>query len=125
MPYFYSQQANIMAGSDIQDKLDLPEQVEDVQHDRKQYAEHLVMPESLAALDEEEYVKLGKRAVLKMDLIIMPTLTIMYILNYLDRQNIASAKLADIDDDLNLSAVQYQTVSTIMLTVMIPLGSTI
>lgn len=83
------------------------------------------MPESLAALDEEEYVKLGKRAVLKMDLIIMPTLTIMYILNYLDRQNIASAKLADIDDDLNLSAVQYQTVSTIMLTVMIPLGSTI
>lgn len=79
------------------------------------------MPESLAALDEEEYARLGRRAVLKMDLIIMPTLTIMYIMNYLDRQNIASAKLADIDDDLGLSPVQYQTVSKIALTLMMHL----
>jgi len=29
----------------------------------------------------------------------------MYIMNYLDRQNIAAAKLADIDKDLRLSDV--------------------
>lgn len=108
-----------MASSDTnKDNIDLPEQVEDIKNDQKQYEQHLVMPASLAALDGEEYARLGRRAVLKMDLIIMPTLTIMYILNYLDRQNIASAKLADIDKDLNLSAVEYKTVSPVA--VMIP-----
>ncbi|KAM0542986.1 hypothetical protein ACHAPJ_012543 [Fusarium lateritium] len=49
-----------------------------------------------------------------MDLIIMPILVIMYILNYLDRQNIASAKLANIEEDLSLSPVEYQTSVSIM-----------
>ena len=42
---------------------------------------HLVLPANLAALSDDEYKKLGKRATLKMDLIIMPVITIMYILN--------------------------------------------
>lgn len=37
-----------------------------------------------------------------------------YILNFLDRQNIASAKLANIEEDLNLSPVQYQTCVSIL-----------
>jgi hypothetical protein len=45
-----------------------------------------------------------------MDLVIMPIMIIMYILNYLDRQNIASAKLASFEADLGLNDVQYQTV---------------
>ncbi|KAL8409870.1 hypothetical protein RB594_008092 [Gaeumannomyces avenae] len=73
-----------------------------------------VMPASLAALSQEEYDRLGKRATLKMDLVIMPIMVLMYILNYLDRQNIASAKLANIDKDLNLSTVDYQTTVSIL-----------
>jgi hypothetical protein len=67
------------------------------------------MPPSLAALSDSEFAKLGRKATFKMDLLIMPCLVIMYIMNYLDRQNIAAAKLADIDKDLSLSDVQYQT----------------
>lgn len=37
--------------------------------------------------------------------------------NYLDRQNIASAKIAGIDTDLGLSAVQYQTAVAILFAV--------
>lgn len=69
----------------------------------------LTMPASLAALNEDEYKKLGKRATLKMDCVIMPILVVMYILNYLDRQNLASARLAGIEEDLGISDVQYQT----------------
>jgi len=75
---------------------------------------HLVAPANLAALSEDEYQKLGKRATWKMDIIIMPIMTIMYILNYLDRQNIASARLANIEEDLNLSEVDYKTSVSIL-----------
>jgi hypothetical protein len=67
------------------------------------------MSPSLPALSEPEFVVLRRKATLKMDLLIMPCLVVMYIMNYLDRQNIAAAKLADIDKDLHLSEVQYQT----------------
>ncbi|KAJ3575518.1 hypothetical protein NPX13_g4006 [Xylaria arbuscula] len=74
----------------------------------------LTMPASLAALSEDEYKKLGKKATLKMDCVIMPILVIMYILNYLDRQNLASARLAGIEEDLGISDVQYQTCVSIL-----------
>ncbi|KAJ7077302.1 putative pantothenate transporter [Mycena belliarum] len=67
------------------------------------------LPASIAALSPENLAKLGRKATLKTDILIMPALVIMYILNYLDRQNIASAKLANITVDLNLSAVEYQS----------------
>ncbi|KAI1842536.1 hypothetical protein JX265_012652 [Neoarthrinium moseri] len=89
------------------------EQVEDIK--RGNHADDIVsMPASLAALSDSELQQLGRRATLKMDLVIMPILVVMYILNYLDRQNIASAKLADIETDLGLSNVQYQTAVSIL-----------
>ncbi|EXJ59882.1 hypothetical protein A1O7_04029 [Cladophialophora yegresii CBS 114405] len=75
---------------------------------------HMVMPEALLGLSESELIFLGRKATFKLDCIIMPCVVIMYILNYLDRQNIASAKLANIDNDLGLSAVQYQTSVSIL-----------
>ncbi|OLN96662.1 putative transporter C1002.16c-like protein 2 [Colletotrichum chlorophyti] len=91
------------------------DQVEDVNAEKlSTHGGALIMPASLAALSQEEYDKLGKKATLKMDLVIMPIMVIMYVLNYLDRQNIASAKLANITVDLNLSEVQYQTTVSIL-----------
>lgn len=86
----------------------------DVKHDENEVAEGITMPGNLAILSDDEYHRLGRKATIKMDCIIMPTLVIMYILNYLDRQSIASAKLADITVDLNLSEVQYQTSVSIL-----------
>ncbi|KAJ0135897.1 High-affinity nicotinic acid transporter [Colletotrichum tanaceti] len=91
------------------------DQVEDIGTDKQSsHGGNLVMPASLAALGQEEYEKMGKRATLKMDMVIMPIMVIMYVLNYLDRQNIASAKLANITTDLDLSEVEYQTTVSIL-----------
>lgn len=50
----------------------------------------------------------------KLDRWIMPTLWIMYWLNYLDRNAIALARLNDLEDDLNLTSTQYQTCVSIL-----------
>jgi hypothetical protein len=54
------------------------------------------------------------RLVRKLDLWIMPTLWVMYWLNYLDRNAIALARLNDLEEDLNLSSSQYQTCVSIL-----------
>ncbi|KAL1647643.1 hypothetical protein SLS61_007273 [Didymella pomorum] len=50
----------------------------------------------------------------KLDLWIMPMLFFMYFLNYLDRNAIALARLNDLEEDLNLTPVQYQTCVSIL-----------
>ena len=102
----------IMADEKVDSVLAQLEDVGQIEH-RDAFG-RLVMPAELSALSEAEYNALGKRATWKMDIVIMPCVVIMYILNYLDRQNIASAKLADITTDLGLSAVQYQTSVSIL-----------
>ncbi|KAB8270404.1 major facilitator superfamily domain-containing protein [Aspergillus minisclerotigenes] len=72
------------------------------------------MPASLSALSGSEYTTLGRKAILKLDSRVMPCMVIMYIMNYLDRQNIASAKLAGIEEDLSMHDVQYQTCISIL-----------
>jgi MFS family permease len=54
------------------------------------------------------------KLVRKLDTWIMPTLWIMYWLNYLDRNAIALARLNDLEEDLNLSSTQYQTCVSIL-----------
>lgn len=72
------------------------------------------MPMILQQLTPEQYKKVGYKATLKMDIIIIPCLMIMYILNYLDRNNIASAKLANIMEDLHLTPTEYQSCISIL-----------
>jgi hypothetical protein len=86
-------------------------QIEDVlvEDERRSDESKATMPTSLAGLSDAEFASMGRKATVKMDIMIMPCLVVMYIMNYLDRQNIAAAKLADIDKDLRLSDVQYQT----------------
>lgn len=73
-----------------------------------------VIPPSLANLSEAELTKIGRQAILKLDARIMPCMVLMYIMNYLDRQNIAAAKLAQIQQDLKMTDVQYQTCVSIL-----------
>lgn len=41
-------------------------------------------------------------------------LVLMYVMNYLDRNNIAAARLAGLEDELNLSSTQYLTALSIL-----------
>ncbi|PMD52733.1 MFS general substrate transporter [Hyaloscypha bicolor E] len=50
----------------------------------------------------------------KLDYRIMPTLWLMYWLNYLDRNAIALARLSSLEADLNLSETQYSTCVSIL-----------
>lgn len=61
------------------------------------------MPESLRDLPDDELNKLSQKVVRKVDLLVLPTIGILYILNYIDRQNLAAAKLQGIMEDLNMS----------------------
>ncbi|KAK5076233.1 hypothetical protein LTR51_001913 [Lithohypha guttulata] len=50
-----------------------------------------------------------KKLVRKIDLFLMPTIWLMYLLSYMDRTNIGNAKVAGMSDDLHLSSNQYST----------------
>lgn len=72
------------------------------------------LPPLLHGLSVEEREKLNIRVRRKIDLRLLPMMLLMYIMNYLDRNNIAAAKLAGLSDDLNLKGNQYQTALSIL-----------
>ncbi|KJK66808.1 Major Facilitator Superfamily protein [Aspergillus parasiticus SU-1] len=61
-----------------------------------------VNTEAASFTPEEE-----KALVRKVDLTLLPTIWVMYLLSYLDRTNIGNAKISGMEVDLNLSSNQY------------------
>ena len=78
------------------------------------------MPESLRDLSDDELNKLSQKVVRKVDLLVLPTIGILYILNYIDRQNLAAAKLQGIMEDLNMSTQQFATAVSILFVGYLP-----
>lgn len=78
------------------------------------------MPDSLAHLTQEEIRDMDKKLVRKIDLIILPIIGILYILNYIDRQNLAAAKLQGIMEDLNMTSQQFATAISILFVGYLP-----
>lgn len=50
------------------------------------------LPAALAAMSEADLKKLERKATWKLDLVILSGVCVMYILNYLDRQNISCVR---------------------------------
>ena len=71
-------------------------------HLSSQEADHLrqLTPDELVA---------EKKLRRKIDSLIMPLVVLVYLMNYIDRNNYAAAKLQGLEDDLGLSDPQYQT----------------
>ncbi|KAH0334546.1 MFS general substrate transporter, partial [Aureobasidium melanogenum] len=69
--------------------------------------------------DEHEIAIAGDRIVVekkllrKIDLRMMPMMMLIYVLNYLDRNNIAVARLGSFEKDLGLHGTQYNTIISI------------
>ncbi|KAI5966832.1 uncharacterized protein KGF55_000241 [Candida pseudojiufengensis] len=72
------------------------------------------LPESLQDLTQEELKRLDKKTLRKIDLRLMTMLITIYILNYIDRNNIASARLGGLEKDLGLKGNQYQICISIL-----------
>ncbi|PPQ82706.1 hypothetical protein CVT25_009403 [Psilocybe cyanescens] len=54
-----------------------------------------------------------RRAVLKMDLTLLPVMTLIYLLSFLDRSNIGNARVAGLQKGLHMTDHQYQVAVTI------------
>ncbi|GME64920.1 mfs transporter [Neofusicoccum parvum] len=72
------------------------------------------LPPLLQGLAEDEIKTVEKKMIRKVDWRMLPLIILMYILNYLDRNNIAAARLAGLEDDLHLTGSQYQTAVSIL-----------
>lgn len=64
-------------------------------------------PEYVRQMSPEERRKAEDALRKKIDIRLMPMIVIMYIMNYLDRNNIAAARLAGMEEELNLSSTEY------------------
>ncbi|KAI1643725.1 MFS general substrate transporter [Daldinia loculata] len=76
----------------------------------------LRMPEILTRLTPEQRLELETRLRRKIDWRLLPIIILMYILNYIDRNNIAAAKLAGLPEDLNLdpNTSEFETAVSIL-----------
>ncbi|TGJ88283.1 hypothetical protein E0Z10_g432 [Xylaria hypoxylon] len=77
-------------------------------------------PEALQGFSRKEVELLNQKLVRKIDCFILPIIGILYILNYIDRQNLAAAKLQGIMEDLNLSTQQFATAVSILFVGYLP-----
>ncbi|KAH7341994.1 MFS general substrate transporter [Rhizoctonia solani] len=68
---------------------------------------------SVSESRRSEFEALQRRATLKIDLIVIPILTMFYLLSFLDRANIGNARVAGLQKDLHMTNKQYSTVLTI------------
>ncbi|KAI1085177.1 major facilitator superfamily domain-containing protein [Whalleya microplaca] len=73
-------------------------------------------PEIIARLTPEQRLELEARLTKKIDWRLLPMIILMYILNYIDRNNIAAAKLAGLPEDLHLNpdSSEFQTAVSIL-----------
>ncbi|CAN9472707.1 unnamed protein product [Alternaria alternata] len=74
----------------------------------------LVAPPLVAAMSVEERSEAENKMRRKIDTRLLPMIILMYIMNYLDRNNIAAVRLAGLQDELELTSVQYQTTVSIL-----------
>ncbi|KAF6759370.1 major facilitator superfamily domain-containing protein [Ephemerocybe angulata] len=70
--------------------------------------------DALALSVSQEDMELERRAKLKLDLTLLPVMTMFYLLSFLDRANIGNARIAGLQEALKLSDRQYQICVTIL-----------
>ncbi|KAH0420684.1 major facilitator superfamily transporter [Colletotrichum camelliae] len=90
----------------------IQEQKYEAEHAEKRRAlqpDELPLPQELEHLGGDELRLLDRSLTRRLDLTLMPTVFILFLLNILDRNNIASAKIAGITDTLNMTNNEYNT----------------
>ncbi|KAL2784653.1 major facilitator superfamily domain-containing protein [Aspergillus keveii] len=65
--------------------------------------------QSATSFDEVE----EKRIIRKIDWHIVPVLGVLYLMSFIDRSNIGNAKIAGMDEDLDLDGMRYNTAVTV------------
>lgn len=81
------------------------ENVEDVSHVEHQFP----LPEELAHHDDASLKHIERSAVRRLDTFLLPSVVLLFLLNILDRNNIASAKIVNLPQDLGITNSEYNT----------------
>ncbi|XP_044717179.1 major facilitator superfamily domain-containing protein [Hirsutella rhossiliensis] len=73
-------------------------------------------PEMIRSMGAQQRSALEKKLIRKIDFRLLPMILMMYILNYIDRTNIALARLAGLEEDLKLdqNGSQFETAVSIL-----------
>lgn len=71
--------------------------------------DHAVDEENQPQYDDKE----TKKILRKVDYRLMPILTYLYLVSYIDRGNVGNARVAGMNDDLGLSGAQFNFVLTV------------
>jgi sugar phosphate permease len=69
---------------------------------------------ALPAPESDERILMEKKLVRKLDTRLLPMIFLIYIMNYIDRNGITTARLKGLQDDLHLNNVQYATLIAVL-----------
>nr|XP_018265893.1 uncharacterized protein I303_02269 [Kwoniella dejecticola CBS 10117]OBR88051.1 hypothetical protein I303_02269 [Kwoniella dejecticola CBS 10117] len=69
--------------------------------------------EIIARMSPEEYALAEKKLLRKLDFKLIPWMTLLYLLSFIDRVNVGAAKLVGLTTDLHLTSLQYSNASMI------------
>lgn len=72
---------------------------------------------AIASQSEEWKADQTKRLLRKADWRLLPLLIAMYLLNFLDRSNLAQARLGTLEKDLNMKGTDFNTATSILFVV--------
>jgi hypothetical protein len=72
---------------------------------------------SYAAKDDEWKTFHTKQLLRKVDLRLLPLLILMYLLNFLDRSNLAQARLGTLEEDLGMKGTDFNLATSILFVV--------
>ncbi|WWD06976.1 hypothetical protein V865_005073 [Kwoniella europaea PYCC6329] len=78
------------------------------------------MPDSFRDMTEDERKAMEKKMVRKMDMVIMPIMGVLYIMNYVDRSALSASKVYGIMEDLNMTTTDFATAISILFAGYIP-----
>jgi len=70
--------------------------------------------DELPPAGSQERIVAEKKLVRKLDMRVLPTIFIIYIMNYIDRNGITTARLKGMQEDLKINDIQYATVIAIL-----------
>ncbi|KAF7958158.1 hypothetical protein EAE96_003720 [Botrytis aclada] len=89
-------------------------EVEFVEYDSSKPAKSSGAPAYVRNLTPEDRKRIESSLRRKVDTRLLPMIVLIYVMNYLDRNNIAAAKLAGLERDLKLTGDQFQTSVSIL-----------
>ncbi|KAL4802447.1 major facilitator superfamily domain-containing protein [Aspergillus unguis] len=81
---------------------------------KKVALEHDELYLAYASKGEEWHRQMTRRLLRKVDLHLLPLLVLMYLLNFLDRNNLSQARLGTLEEDLNMHGTDFNLATSIL-----------